>query len=367
MKKRLLQITHDLELGGLQQVIVNLCRCIDRDKYDIRVLCLREKGLYTHQLEEINVPVDLLPQTTDTDYFSFIKVARYLKEKKIDIIHTHNTQPLVDGVMGSLFSGRKHHIVHTDHARNFPDKTRYMIAEHLMSYFVYKFVGVSEHTSENLAKYEKISKAKIVTIENGIYGKLYQNSIDVTEKRLKLGIDRSGFVIGTAGRFSEQKGLKYLLKAMPNILKTIPDAYLILAGDGELAPELKKLTVDLGIENRVNFIGTRQDMPDILKVLDIFVLPSIWEGLPMIILEAMAASLPILATDVGGVSRAIKHNRTGLLIPSKDSSEITNKIIELHSDLDLRKRLSTTAHNYFGEEFDASNMARAYEKLYEKI
>ena len=121
-------ITHDLAIGGLQQVVVNLCRTIDRDKFDVSVLCLRALGEFALEVEKLGIKVFFLPQKKGTDYFSFFKVAKILRREKIEVIHTHNTQPFIDGTIGALLSGVKT-IVHTDHARSFPDKRRYMFTE----------------------------------------------------------------------------------------------------------------------------------------------------------------------------------------------------------------------------------------------
>ena len=176
---RLMQITHDLAIGGLQQVVVNLCQTIDREMFHITVLCLRALGPLTEELEKIGIKVILLPQKEEgTDYFSFLKVAKILRCERIQVIHTHNTQPLVDGTIGAILSVGKRRIIHTDHARQFPDKYRYMFSEWCMSHFVYKMVGVSEQTTKNLRKYEKIPSRKLMSIANGIDGSRFAIKID---------------------------------------------------------------------------------------------------------------------------------------------------------------------------------------------
>ena len=126
---RLMQITHDLAIGGLQQVVVNLCRTIDKSRFHTTVLCLRALGPLAGEIERLGIKVMLLPQKkTGTDYFSFLKVADILRKEHTQVIHTHNTQPLVDGTLGAILSGGRQRIIHTDHARQFPDKKRYMFA-----------------------------------------------------------------------------------------------------------------------------------------------------------------------------------------------------------------------------------------------
>jgi len=365
-KLRLLQITHDLDLGGLQQVVYNLCRTIDRSSFDVAVLCLRGKGRFAPDVESLGIPVYQLEQTPrGADYFAFKKVARLLRMLRIDVVHTHNTQPFVDGTIGALMAGVRT-IVHTDHARSFPDKRRYMVAEWLMSQFAYRVVGCSTHTSQQLMTYEKISPRKICTIMNGIDGSRFDISIDKSALRRELGIERKGPIIGLAVRLCEQKGITYLLHAMPAILHRHPDTTLLIAGDGELAARLQAEARVLGLADHAVFCGARKDIPRILKLLDLFVLPSRWEGMPMVILEAMAAGCPVVATDVGGNSSAVINGETGLLVPAEDAAALAAAVCTLLDSEPLRREYALRARGRFLEEFTAEQMTRKYEILYRR-
>ncbi|MDD5569386.1 MAG: glycosyltransferase [Candidatus Pacebacteria bacterium] len=365
-KKRLMIITHDLALGGLQQVVVNLCHKINRDIFDVFVLCLRTLGDYAPELEKAGIKVILLPHNKNgVDYFAFLKAAKILKQEKIDILHTHNTQPFIDGVIGGLLAGVKT-IVHTDHARAFPDKRRYMFAEWILSHFIYKVVAVSQHTAQNLIKYEKISPRKIAVIPNGIDGGKYAITIDKNKKRDELGITNQGPIIGIGVRLCEQKGITYLLKAMPRIIKDFPDCTLVIAGRGPLEENLKKEAEDLGILPNVKFIGMRLDVPALLKLFDVYVLPSLWEGMPMVLLEAMAAECAIVATDVGGVATVISSGKTGILIPAKSEDEIAGAVLKILNDSTARKQMVKNAKQLFNEKYDARIMTKEYESLFLK-
>ena len=363
MKLKLMQITHDLAIGGLQRVVVNICKNIDREKFDISVLCLRDLGEFVPEVESMGIKVYFLPQKNGTDYLSFLKVAKILRREKPDVIHTHNTQPFVDGTIGALMSGVKT-IIHTDHARNFPDKRRYMYGEWLMSHFAYKVVGVSEHTSKNLIKYEKISRKKILIIPNGIDGNRFSININKQAKRKELGVHGSGPIIGLGVRLTEGKGINYLLQAMPDIIKKFTDITLVIAGDGPAADKLKKQTVELGITRNVLFLGPRLDIPELLKVFDIYVLPSLSEGLPMVLLEAMAAGCPIVATNVGGIPTLIKHGDNGSMVEPKNPEALASEIIKLLSSQELRSQYSKKALETFQENYSADIMTRKYEQLY---
>lgn len=365
-KIKLMIITHDMAIGGLQQVIVNLCRNLNRNIFEPSVLCLRRGGEFAMQIERLGIKLITLPQKNKTDYFSFLKVARILKREKIDIIHTHNTQPFIDGTMAALLSGVKT-IIHTDHARSFPDKKRYMFLEWAMSHFAYKIVGVSEHTSENLLKYERISPKKLLTVLNGIDGERYDIMIDKIQKRRDLGINLDGPIIGLGVRLSDQKGISYLLKAIPDIIKKHPNLSVVIAGKGERSNQLISEANQLGINGKnVFFIGPRLDIPEIIKLFDIYVLPSVWEGLPMVLLEALASGCPIIATDVGGNSLAVKNNFNGILVRPKDSKQLSKKISSLLENNKLRKQFSINALQLFKEQFSAKKMTQEYENLYLK-
>lgn len=361
-----MHITHDLDLGGLQQVVYNICRTIDRSHFEIFVLCLREKGCFAEDVEALGIPVYLLEQKTNgVDYFAFLKVARLFKSLQIDVIHTHNTQPFFDGTLGAVLAGIKT-IIHTDHARSFPDKMRYMIAEWAVSHFAYKVVGCSEHTSQQLIKYEKISPRKIVTIPNGIDASRFEITIDKKAKREELGISMEGLIIGLAVRLSDQKGITYLLQAMPDILQRHPNTTLLIAGDGELKETLQQEAKALDIAAHVVFCGPRKDIPELLKLFDVYVLPSKWEGLPMIILEAMAAECPIVATNVGGNASAVIDGETGALVPPQEPLALSHAIVQLLDSEHLRQRYAVAGKALFEKKFSASIMTRQYERLYQR-
>jgi len=335
---------------------------INKEIFNVAVICLRELGEYTPEIEKLGIKVYLIPQKEGTDYFTFLKVAKILKQEKIDVIHTHNTQPFVDGTIAAILAGVKT-IIHTDHARIFPDKKRYMFAEWLMAQFAYKVVGVSNHTSENLIKYEKISKKKIITIPNGVDGTLYNVSINREQKKRELGIVKNGPIIGLGVRLEEQKGITYLLKAMPIIMKEFQDITLLIAGKGNLKNDLIKEASDLGITNNIIFVGPRLDMAELLKLFDLYVLPSLWEGLPMVLLESLAAGCPIVTTDVGGNSTVIKHRLNGSLVEPRNFTSLASEIIRLLKDEELRINYIKNGYEIFNSKYSAKVMTEQYEKF----
>lgn len=365
-KIKILEVTHDLNIGGLQRVVVDLAKNLNKEKFNVTVCALKSGGPLEGELKTAGIKIIKIQHTPGrVDYFSFWKLYKILKTEKPDIIHTHNTHPLIDGTIASLLSGVPVRI-HTDHARQFPDKNRYMMIERLFSRFIEKMITVSNHTKGNLVSYEKISPEKIEVIINGIDGRKYCTSVDQWKKKNELGIvEKKKPIIGLGVRLSRQKGIEYLLDAVKLLKEDFPDILLLIAGEGELSEELRLKAERLNITDSVLFLGPRLDMNEILKVLDIYVLPSIWEGLPLVILEAMAASLPIVATDVGGNREVIREGENGFLVRPKDSRALYLAIKKILDSNDLKQSFSINSLTLFQKAFSLDKMVLEYEKVFE--
>jgi len=364
---RVLQITHDLNIGGLQRVVVDLSKNLDKEAFKVGVLCLRDLGPLKTELDEENIPVFNIPRKSKkTDYLSFIKPFSIIKDFKPDVIHTHNTQPFIDGTLAGLIA-KVPVKIHTDHARDFPDKKRYMFAEWLFSHLTDKIIGVSEHTKNNLVKYEKINPHKIDIIHNGIDGKKYDIMINVLEKKKQLGVENKYPILGLGVRFTKQKGITYLIRAVSSMKQNFPEICVLIAGEGPLQKTLEREAEDLGLSRHIRFIGPRSDMNEILKVLDIYVLPSLWEGLPLVILEAMAAQKPIVATDVGGNSEVIQHSANGMLVPPGRPDLLAKEICTLLKNEDKMRQMAINALQSYKESYSVSVMVDKYVDLYARL
>ena len=363
-KIKLVQVSHGMGTGGLERVIVTLCRGIDRDRFEPEVVTLKYLGPLADELADIGIRVRLVNSVEGrADYVAPFRVARALRELRADVVHTHNTQPFLEGGLGAVLA-RTPTLVHTDHARLYPDKFRYIAAERMMAHFAYRVVGVSDETTQALAHHHRISPRKLCTIPNGIDGKPFEISIDQRAKRRELGIEGDGPVFGTIGRLVPQKGIDRLLHSMKLVVERRPDATLVLAGTGNKEDELKALAMTLGIADRVRFLGLRRDVAELLKVFDVYVLSSVWEGLPIALLEALAASCPIVSTAVGGVPTVVTPGVNGELVPAGDAPALANALVELLGDSERLAAYRRGARRMFVERFTIEHMVSAYEKLY---
>ncbi|OGD11773.1 MAG: hypothetical protein A2Y86_06315 [Candidatus Aminicenantes bacterium RBG_13_62_12] len=185
--------------------------------------------------------------------------------------------------------------------------------------------------------------------------------------RKELGLERPGFVIGTIARLHRQKGLSYLLRAIPEILRAHPGARVVIAGGGPLRRRLEDEARRLGVGDAALFLGERTDAPALLGLFDVFVLSSLWEGLPYVLGEAAAAGIPILATDIEGTREVIRDGENGLLVPPADPAALALAVNLLLGDTALRRRLAASARKAIKEHFDLALMLRLTGALYREL
>ena len=370
-KIKMIQVTHDLNIGGLQRLVVDISKNLDKSRYQVTVCALREGGVLEQELRESGIEViKLVPPFADgTDYLTFWKLYRIFRKERPDIIHTHNSQPFIEGGMAALLA-RVPAFVHTEHGRHFPDKRRYMFAERVMSHFASCIVAVSDSAGNDLVTYEKIAPEKIRTVMNGIDGGRFRRRVfsGREEKLGELGIRGYDFILGFAGRLAPEKGLIHLLKAMRRLADGSPDKkiLLLIAGEGSMMDELTGEAGRLGLEGSVRFLGPRLDMDELMGTFDVFVLPSLREGLPLVLLEAAAAGLPIVATRVGGNGFAVKDGLNGYLVGAGDDAALYNALRALLGDREKIRKFGESSREIFDNNFSIGKMMGQYLKIYEE-
>jgi glycosyltransferase involved in cell wall biosynthesis len=190
---------------------------------------------------------------------------------------------------------------------------------------------------------------------------------EAAELRLGLGLEDAGPVLLNVARFYPQKGHRYLLQAMPEIVRQFPRSHLLLAGDGPLRDYLTSLSRDLGIEGHVSFLGRRKDVRDLLELADIFVFPSLFEGLGGALVEATGAGKPCVATGVGPIPEVVEHGESGLLVRSQSPEDLTRAIIQLVKDPGLARAMGQRGKQIAAEKFCISRNVRQLEELYLQV
>lgn len=367
---RVLQVSHCLGVGGLERVVVDLAQGLRRLGHDAHVCSLRGPGPLQAELAERGIPVFPMPWPgRGADRLMFLKVLRLIRSRRYDVVHTHNTHAFLDGGAAALLAGVPVR-VHTDHARPFPDKLRYMLLERILSLGYHKVVGVSEHTAENLRRYEGIRPPKLAVIPNGIDGEWYRRErdrLDRSELRKRAGLDGFSRVFGLGVRLEEQKGIRYLLEAMPEILREHPSAGLAVAGSGSLEQDLKARAKALGVAGSVRFLGAYPQLAAFYPMLDFFVLPSLWEGLPLCLLEAMSLDLPIVASRVGGIGALLENGRSAWLVEPADPAGLARAVSGTLADLAQARERAREARRIFDARYDVASMVGGYLDLYREF
>lgn len=364
-KIHVMQVTFGMGIGGMERVIMDLCRYIDTDRYRFSICCVSVRGPLADQMEAEGFPVIYCKnQSRLAKYFRGFELGRIFKKLDVQILHTHHTTAFIDATVGARLAGIPI-LINTDHCKSYPIQKYWMILEKWASFFADEIVAVSHHTREELIRYEGISPDKVSVIHNGINVKMTRKD-SLIELGREFGIEKYEHVIGTVGRLEDQKGIDLLLKSVPIVLKRLPKAVFFIVGGGSKEQELKQLTSELKISENVIFAGWRKDAVDLLQLFDCFVSTSNFEGMPMVLLEAMSLSKPIVATSVGGVPEFIQDGFNGILLKSRDADMLGNIIISLLSDKTVARRMGKNGYNLYEKNFTAESMAVSYERLYRK-
>ena len=367
MKKKVIHYLDSDTFGGCEEVVLQLLAGLDKEKWQ-PVLFHHDKPGIARLLDEakrLEIPCRIVPEIVSKDAAVAIwEFARVLREVRPDIFHAHLNWPLGcrHGLAAAKF-GRIPGIVATAHLYSPIDGVRFAKLKWLLhAATVDRYIAVSNEVSERFSQSLGLPGTKIRVVHNGIRQTAFGQPPDpAVRATLTEGSDCP--IVFTPARLHSQKGHKYLLEAAA----MIPDAVFVLAGDGPERDFLEQYSSELGIQARVRFLGNRQDVPQLMAACDLFVLPSLYEGLPISVLEAMAAGKPIVATNIGGTDEAIVNNETGLLVPSANAQELALAIKRLLLNRDQAARFALAgkarAKSMFSQEAMAKGVMQVYDEL----
>jgi glycosyltransferase involved in cell wall biosynthesis len=328
-----------LPVGGAEQLLVAELEGLDKKLFSPLVCVISEKGPIGELIEKMGFPVIPLHRMrrNQFDYGIIRELKKLMIQERVSIVHTH----LYDGgKYGRIAAGlaKIPVIIHTVHNIYVKRRSKHHWFNWGLSFFSDRIIAVSEAVKASVIHYDHISPKKIEVIYNGIDLSQGEQRINRSEVRAQLGIRPEEMAIGVVARLEEQKGHKVLLEALSQIPELPPSLKVLIIGDGKLRSQLEQDTLKRGLSSQVIFLGTRKPIFPILKALDLFLLPSLWEGFSMAILEAMAMGLPVIATKVGGAEEVITSGQHGLLIPPGDAPRLAEAIQDalLHRDKYLK-------------------------------
>jgi sugar transferase (PEP-CTERM/EpsH1 system associated) len=354
---KVLHVVLSLDTGGLEHFVVNLIKSYS-EQIESRVVSLARKGVLADNLKGTAViELNKEPGIRISLIWHLIKI---IKKHGIQLVHTHNSGPMFYGGIAGFLSGIP--VIHTRHGRN--DVRNETLINWISSIFANKIITVSRDSADLCRKELKISPRKIETIWNGVDTEIFKPALNKGSLRKELSVNDNSFVIGCVARLSPEKDHATLLKAVKILKDRNRNVSLVIAGGGVLDFKLKELSRELGVETEVRFLGLRSDITHILMALDVFVLSSLTEGIPLSILEAQACGIPVIATDVGGNSEVVLAGISGFLVATQHPCLIAEKIEQLIDNPTMAKTMGEMGRKRIEDEFSLRESSKKYVSVY---
>ena len=378
MMNNILYIIDNLEFGGGERVFLQIINRLCRDNYKVTVACMSE-GIFMERIKGSDASIIPVDMSNKFNFKVILQLVNLMKERNIDIVHSQGARADFFARLSAKLAGVPI-VVSTvpmpveGFDVNPIKKFIYIALNRFSERFVDRFMVVSDALREMMIENHKIESQRVVKIYNGIeideYRIDYNEEVVVHGKsrlREEIGFKNDVPVIGVIGRLVWQKGFDYFIDTIPDLLKKFKGARFLIVGEGELEEELKRKGKRLELEDKLFFTGFRSDIKDVLASIDIFVMPSLLEGLPMILLEAMAMGKPIVATDIDGINEVLEDGKTGLLVPPKDTKALMDSIIDLLVHSDKAHQMGINARMVVEERFGVDIMVKKVEEVYEEL
>ncbi|PIR70341.1 MAG: hypothetical protein COU46_01880 [Candidatus Niyogibacteria bacterium CG10_big_fil_rev_8_21_14_0_10_42_19] len=374
MKKKILFIITKSKWGGAQRYVYDIVTNLDKNEFEASV-ALGYGGALADELRKSGVKTHLIKTTRNValveDIKTFVKLLKIISEERPDIVHLNSSKiGGIGAVAARIMMVPK--IIFTVHGWAFEEdrpmfqKIAILFTSWLSSLFHHRIICVSEHT-KNGAKSIGRGYDKCITIHNAVKEIDFENKKDARNfLRKKTGSTASDDAvwIGTISELTKNKGLEYSIKAL-NKIKDL-DWVFVIMGEGELRTKIQEEIKIAGLENRIYLAGHIENAPKYLKALDIFTLSSVKEGLPYVLLEAGSAGIPVVATNVGGISEIIRNERSGLLVPPKDPKAISNALEKLIKNTKTRENYGNHLKNRVEANFKFEIMIEKTNKIYKQ-
>lgn len=369
-------VIHRLNIGGLENGLVNLINNLPSEKYRHVIICLTESSEFSQRIERSDVDIYELHKKDGKDPVFYFRLWRLFRQIKPTIVHTRNISTLEANVVAALAGVRLR--IHGEHGRDMYDlhgkNKRYQQLRRFCAPFVDRFVVLSKDL-ENWLKFDVgITRNKIVQLYNGVDTERFHKSGKEKIKRHSMPkgfADENSVVLGTVGRLEPVKDQLTLLRAFIKLNQLEPDLSarlrLVLLGDGSLRPKLEELIEQNNLCSKVWVAGSQENVQVILCELDIFVLPSLGEGISNTILEAMACALPVIATNVGGNPELVVEDITGQLVPANDPSIMAEALRSYINDKARISRHGQSGRKRIEELFSMSEMLKSYQLVYDSL
>lgn len=348
-----------LDVGGLERVVLDLVREGVRGGQRVSVVCLERLGRLADEVEAMGATVACLNKRAGLRPATTLGLRSVLRRLRPDVIHTHQLGALFYAALATATPA-----VHTEHGRASLERPRRRALARLSAWRASRFVCVSQDLGDEYRARGLVSPGKLRVISNGIDMQRFRGGFLRGHAKRDLGLPPGDPVVGTVGRLDEIKRQDLLIRAFASSLESVPRARLLLVGDGPARDELRRLAGDLGVADRVHFVGYLPDPAPCLRAMDLFALTSRSEGMPLAVLEAWAAGLPVVATRVGGLAEMTAGRPAAALVEPGDVGAIRDAITGLLRDADAAKALGEAGRRRVAEAYSLERMAADYHREY---
>ena len=369
-----------MDLGGAQRAVLHLSRGLDSDRFEQMVIT-GDGGLLLSELSAIStIEHRMIPEMTRhiglggawDDVQSVRKIFKLLRPFRPDIVHTHTPKAGIVGRWAASLAGVPK-IMHTYHGFGFSpqhpfwQKAFYVGFEKATACITSQFVAVSRPNQLLGQSYGIFDGDDCILIRSGVdFADFRAVRIDKLQKKIELGFDPSDKIVGVVASFTPAKALHFFLEAAGKIALEVPRVRFVMVGDGSLRPRLEAQASRLGISTVLRMLGWRRDVPELLRTFDVFLLTSLWEGLPRSLVEAFLSGVPVVASQVDGVGEVVRENVNGFLVPPGNTAAMAAAVIRLLKDEALRQSMGERARSSV-EDFSVEKMLKDYSDLYERI
>lgn len=357
---RVAHIINDMEVGGAQTQLANLFLNMDREKFDLRLICLANKGTLGEKLEREGFPVSALGKQGRVHPAMMRRLIRELGQFRPHIVHTTIFTANLWGRIGAVLAGAPIRISHEQSTVSLEKKRRRLL-DFILAPFTWKVLAVSDDLRGRIQKEEGLSAQKVEVLYNAIDTKAIQQKAKTPASDLP---GRAGRRVGIVGRLEYRKDHTMLIKAAEKVREKMPDVAFLIVGEGPDRAKLAREIQQRGLGETVHLLGERHDVPALLAAFDIYALSSITEGLSLSILEAMAAGCPVVATRVGGNSELLDEGRAGMLTPPRDERAMADVLLQLLKNPEEARQLAQAGQKRAENLFDILPVTRRLEMLY---
>ena len=367
---RVMRVITQLSRGGVEAKLAELLPLLRQRGFEVSVCCIKEAGSLAHRFADVGIPVHVLPVRSRLHPIGILRLARFMRQQQIDIVHTHMYAANITGTVAARLARAPVIIANVHNVGKFGSR-RQVLQDRILSRFRQTTVCVSERVKADYLKATGLSDERVMVIYNGVdterFRPIWQarKPAPHCEVRRHFGIGEDEHVLIAAGRLIPQKSPELLISAFKIVHRSFPETRLLILGTGELCGDVVAMTDKLGLSGSVIFAGYREDIAECLAASDVFVSSSVKEGFSNVLLEALASGLPAVVTDVGGNREALRDGWEGFLC-KPSAEDLAERIRRILGDSELRERMSKISRER-AMEFSLERMAEQTAALYHRL